>query len=359
MVDDTTDHDTSQEERCDFCRHPIPEKPVAASVGESEYQFCSQACREALETSEYVFTEYHGFMWFDPGVSALDTSLPQGAPRNAFVLLSGPAGTRDRALQAELIWRTLQRGEPAIIVSFQEPPGSIVQQFLTFDWNVLPYLERDQLHILDCFTYRLSTRKRMYERMNEWNQHLHHVAENATTTIRDPTDIDEVTNKLDNCLEDHHLVDAGMVLIDSLTEFGALVQPVRAYEFVRTIRADVCKGRFVPVYAGATVVTEESLFPHDLAYAVDGVIDLRLTEKLVPETLLKQIRIRKMNGVLVIPEWHTYEYTSGLGMVTFDPEEEQAKSKEKATENGETAPDQSDVETDEERIEHADDAAEM
>ncbi|WP_332897520.1 ATPase domain-containing protein [Haladaptatus sp. CMSO5] len=355
MVDDTTGHAEEQEPRCDFCRHLIPETPVVASVEESEYQFCSQACREALETSAYVFTESHGFMWFDPGVSALNTSLPQGAPRNAFVLLSGPAGTRDRALQAELIWRTLQRDESAIIVSFQEPPGSIVQQFLTFEWNVLPYLERDQLHILDCFTYRLSTRARMYERMNEWNQHLHRVAEKATTTIRDPTDIDEVTNKLDNCLENHNLVDSGLVLIDSLTEFGALVQPVRAYEFVRTIRADVCKGRFVPVYAGATVVTEESLFPHDLAYAVDGVIDLRLTEKLVPETLLKQIRIRKMNGVLVIPEWHTYEYTSGLGMVTFDPEEEQAKSAAKATETDENTPDHADAETDDQHTDRPDD----
>ncbi|MFC6731233.1 MULTISPECIES: RAD55 family ATPase [unclassified Haladaptatus] len=337
MVDDSTGQEGPDVVRCDFCRHPIPEEPVLASDEAVDYQFCSLACRDALETSEFVFTEYHGFMWFDPGVSALEQSLPQGAPRNAFVLLSGPAGTRDRALQAELVWRTLRRGESAVIVTFQEPPGSLVQQFLTFDWNVLPYLERDQLHILDCFTYRLSTRERMYERLNEWNQHLYRVAQGATTTIRDPTDIDEVTNKLDNCLENHHIVDSGMVLIDSLTEFGALVQPVRAYDFVRTIRADVCKGRFVPVYAGATVVTEESLFPHDLEYVVDGVIDLRLTESLVPDTLLKQIRIRKMKGVLVIPEWHTYEYTSGLGMVTFDPEEEQRKSERREEETEQSA----------------------
>lgn len=317
--------------RCDFCQQPIPESPVAAKIDDETYECCSNACRDALAADEYVFGEHHGHRRFRPNVAAFDASLPQGFPRNAFVLLSGEAGTRDRAVHAELVWRTLQRGEPAIIVSFQEPPGSIVQQFLTLEWNVLPYLETGQLHVLDCFTYRLSNRERMFDRMDEWNRHLYDVASDSTTTIRDPTDLGELQNKLDNALEAQEMVSSGIVLLDSLTELGTLVQPVQAYNVVKDLRADVCKGRFVPVFAGGTRTEGGDAFPHDLGYVVDGLVDLRLNEELIEDTLIKQVRIRKLNGVLVIPEWHGYEYTSGLGMVTFDPLEERAKNDEKAT----------------------------
>ena len=318
-------------ERCAFCGMPVPLEPVTATVDGEELTCCSAACRDALEAGDGD-AEHHGHRRFRPGVSALDSSLPQGSPRNAFVLLAGEAGTRDRAVHAELVWRTLQRGEPVVILSFQEPPGSVVQQFLTLEWNVLPYLESGQLHIVDCFTYRLSDRDRMFDRMDDWNSHLYDVATDATTTIRDPSDLGEVRNKLDNALEAREMVDQGLVLVDSLTELGTLVQPVQAYDFVKDLRADVCKGRFVPVFAGATIAGTTDEFPHDLSYVVDGIVEMRLNEEIIPDTLIKEARIRKLNGVLVIPEWHAYEYTSGLGMVTFDPEEEQAKSRREARE---------------------------
>ncbi|MFC7228805.1 RAD55 family ATPase [Salinirubellus salinus] len=323
---------------CDFCRMPIPTDPVRAAAAvvdgdgdtdTDEYVFCSEACRDALADAEFAFTEYHGHRRVRPGVSAFDASLPQGFPRNAFVLMSGEAGTRDRAVQAELVWRTLQRGEPVVIVSLQEPPGSVVQQFLTLEWNVLPYLERGQLHIVDAFTYRLSDRDRMFDRMDEWNKHLYDVARDATTTVRDPSDLGELHNKVDNAMRARDMVDDGLVLVDSLTELGTLVQPVRAYNFVKDLRADVCKGRFVPIFAGATLSGARDEFPHDLEYVVDGIVEMRLNQEIIADTLIKQARIRKLNGVLVIPEWHAYEYTSGTGMVLFDPEEEQEKTRKR------------------------------
>ncbi len=341
--------------RCDFCRQPIPQSPVESRIEATEFECCSSACRDALVADEYVFTEHHGHRRFRPDVAAFDSSLPQGLPRNAFVLLSGEAGTRDRAVHAEVVWRTLRRGEPAVIVSFQEPPGSIVQQFLTLEWNVLPYLESGQLHILDCFTYRLSNRERMFDRMDEWNTHLYDVASGSTTTIRDPSDLGELQNKLDNALEAREMVSTGVVLLDSLTELGTLVQPVQAYNVVKDLRADVCKGRFVPVFAGGTRAEGGDAFPHDLGYVVDGLVDLRLNEEIVGDTLIKQVRLRKLNGVLVIPEWHAYEYTAGLGMVTFDPLEEQAKNGDG---NAET-PDSADEEKPTDATERTADATEQ
>ena len=172
----------------------------------------------------------------------------------------------------------------------------------------------------------MANRGRALDRMDEWNQHLHSVAQSATTTVRDPTDTGQITNGLDSCLSALDMVDRGIVVVDSLTEFGSLVQPVQAYTLMKDIRADISKGRFVPVFAGATRTHEEAEFPHDLGYIADGIIELRLNGDIVEDTLLRQLRTRKMVGVLSIAEWHTYEFTAGQGLVVFDAEEEMAKS---------------------------------
>lgn len=326
-----------RDDRCDYCRLPIPDDSVSLEFDGDQYAFCSETCRDAMVDSDRVFTEYHGHRRFDSGVAALDRSLPQGIPRNAFVLVGGQAGTRDTALQAELVWRTLQRDEPAVFVAFQNPPTAVVEHFVTLGWNVLPYLESGQLGILDCFTERLGDPDRMTDRMCEWNQHLDRATDPATVTVSDPGDTGELANKFDNVLEDRSMVDTGAVVVDSLTEFGSLVQPVQAYDFVKDVRADVSKGRFVPIFAGATDGgTEEDPFPHDLDYLVDGVVDLELNGSIVEDTLLKRIRVRKMRGVLAVPEWRAFEYTSHTGMVPFDPETEieKARARREADDGG-------------------------
>jgi KaiC/GvpD/RAD55 family RecA-like ATPase len=305
--------------RCDYCRLPIPGERLTQDHDGVTYEFCSRACRDTVENSDRVFTQFHGFRRMNTGVSVLDASLPQGIPRNSFVLLTDLAGTRTEAIQAELVWRALQRGEPVVYMSFLEPPVSVVQEFITLEWNVLPSLEAGDLQIVDCFSYRVDDRDRMYERMNDWNSHLWDITEDATETVRDPTNIGQLQNRLDNALEAVDGHDRGLVVIDSLTELGSLVQPVRAYNFVKDIRADVCKGRFVPVFAGATVTSDVEEFPHDLGYMVDGIVEMRLNEDLIEGALVKQLRVRKMNGVLTYPEWEVYEYTAGEGIVTFDP----------------------------------------
>jgi hypothetical protein len=133
--------------RCDYCRLPVPGKSRTLDSDGVTYEFCSAACRDALKRADRVFTEYHGFRRIRTGVSALDSSLPQGVPRNSFVLLTDLAGTRSEAIQAELIWYALQRGEPVVHVSFLEPPVSAVQEFVTLEWNVLPSLEAGDLRI--------------------------------------------------------------------------------------------------------------------------------------------------------------------------------------------------------------------
>jgi KaiC/GvpD/RAD55 family RecA-like ATPase len=306
----------AKQRRCDFCRLPIPGDPVTLDHDDDTYEFCSERCRSALESEDRVFTQYHGFWRTPTGVKPLDESLPQGIPRNSFVMLTDLAGTRTEAIRAELVWRTLQRGEPAVVVTFLEPPISVVQEFVTLDWNVLPYIESGQLRFVDAFTHRMDDRERMYDRLNDWNTYLAGFCDDATGRVRDPTDIAELQNRLDGELEQLGMEDQGIVVVDSLTEFGSLVQPVQAYRFVKDVRAEVCKSRFVPVYASATVTTDGEGFPHDLDYMVDGIVEMQLNEELVEGSLMKQVRVRKMNGVLNLPKWVVYEYTAGEGIVT-------------------------------------------
>jgi KaiC/GvpD/RAD55 family RecA-like ATPase len=328
---------------CDFCRHEISRQVVEGEFDGQTYRFCSESCRDALADGQFVFSEYHGYRRMETGISGLDARLPQGMPRNSLVLVAGIAGTRSSAIEAELVWRALQRGEPAVAVVYTEPPGSFVQGFLELDWNVLPYLEAGQLRVVDCFTDRLEDRERMHDRMNRWNRHLHHVSADATETVRDASDLSEVHNKLDGCLEDSGMSDEGIVVVDSLTELGSLVQPVQAYNFVKDARAEICKGRYVPLFASATYQGEAAEFPHDLDYMVDGIVQLEQNGDLVRDTLIKRLRIRKMNDALSYSEWTAYEYTSGLGMVTFDPREQldgddSGKGDKEESEQGSSSP---------------------
>ena len=305
--------------RCDHCRLPLSAGAVESTHDGDTYRFCSRRCRDTVEESETVFTQYHGFRRTPTGVAPIDESLPQGIPRNSFVMLTDIPGTRDEAVRAELVWRALQRGEPAVVVTFLEPPVSVVQEFVTLDWNVLPYLESGQLGFVDAFTHRMGDRERLYERLNDWNTHLAAFCEAATTRVRDPSDVGELQNRVDGALERHDMVDQGVVVVDSLNEFGSLHQPVQVYQFVKDVRATVCKSRFVPVYASATVSNDGNGFPHDLDYMVDGIVEMQLNDELVEGSLLKQVRVRKMSGVLALPKWILYEYTAGEGIVTIDP----------------------------------------
>ncbi|MEF8852453.1 MAG: ATPase domain-containing protein [Haloarculaceae archaeon] len=310
--------DSSEPRRCDYCRLPIPGEGVTVEHDGQEYRFCSAGCREASEDSEKVFTEYHGFRRTPTGVGPIDESLPQGVPRNSFVMLTDLAGTRTEAIRAELAWRALQRGEPVVVVTFLEPPVSVIQEFVTLDWNLLPYLEAGRLRFVDAFTHRMEDRDLWADRLSDWNRHLAGFCDEATSRVRDPSDVDELSHRIDDALETLDMEDRGIVVVDSLNEFGSHVQPVQAYRFLKDLRATVSKSRFVPIYASATVSNDGEGFPHDLDYMVDGIVELRLNDDLVEGSLMKQVRVRKMSGVLNLPKWVLYEYTAGEGIVTIE-----------------------------------------
>jgi KaiC/GvpD/RAD55 family RecA-like ATPase len=276
-------------------------------------------CRNAYQDHHPESPVYHGLDRVQTGVSGLDSQLPEGLPRNAFVLVTNSPGARWEALSAELVWRTLGRNEPVIIVTFQESPVSIVQQLLTFEWNVIPYLEDDQIHIIDCFTYRVSSYDRVVSRFTDWNTYLYDVTDGATTRLSDLDTMEAVHSQIDNVAERLGMRGEGVVLIDSLYELGTLTQPVHAHNFVKDVRADLSKGRFVPVFGGASTTVDESQFPHNMTYLVDGLVELTLWQNASLPGFQKHVRVPQVQGVTTHPQWIQFEYESGRGMVVLDP----------------------------------------
>ncbi|QLD88366.1 recombinase RecA [Natronomonas salina] len=280
--------------------------------------FCSASCAAGAERGEAPFAGAVDYKRTALGVDALSAGLPSGIPGNAAVLLAGEEGTRLQGLLQECVWRTLQRGQPAVVVSMDRPPSSLVDSFLTHDWNVLPYLDDGSLVVVDLFTKRLHDESAVTRRANRWNRHLQGVLQDAVAVVDEPSDVLEIANEVDGAVADAGLTESGLVAVDYLTELAAFAQEARATNLLRELRALVCKSRYVPMVAGASVGRFDDLyptdFPHDHEYLFDGIVDLELDED-DDGTRRKRLSVRKMDDAPVDPLWFEYEFRPDAGFV--------------------------------------------
>ncbi len=298
--------------RCGCCGYPISH--AGTVVEDAGGRFCSATCRDIGVAGLPVVPAEK---LTSTGVGPIDVDLPYGMPRNACVLLVGEDDGLEAAIHAELAWRRLLAGEPVVLVSFNDTPISVVEQFLLLDWNILPFLEAGQLEIIDCFTRYEEPGTTVDSRRGSWIEHVLRFVEPRTRTLRDPTDVQELGNVLVRTVREGAMFNRGYVIIDSLTEFATTVPPIRAHQFVKDIRARICKGRFVPIFAGATAGDPDA-FPLDMTHAMDGKIDIRLTEVDQDQTMRRQLCVRKMDGVPVIARWQGIAHAPGTGYYGLD-----------------------------------------
>lgn len=319
---------------CAFCGYRIARGGQTATDAPTD-RFCSTACRTAYEDGEEPFAGQHGYKRAHTGVRVLDQVLPEGLRTDALVLLRGWDGTRLAELRTELAWRALRRDEQAVVVTYADPPTAAIERFLALGWNVLPYLESGDLHLIDCFTERLADPASFGDTRNRWNRYLHGVLEDATTTANNPDDLRELDQRVSSVVEDHAMGPGGVITIDSLDELGTLVPGSQVENFLKEIRAEVAKNRYVPIVAsrrsdrqpGQTGQTGQQPqqvgggLTTELAYVADGIVDLRLNPQLVADTYIKQLLVRRMDGVRHVPQWLAYELGVD-GLAPFDPQTE-------------------------------------
>ena len=296
---------------CDHCYYPIPGEPNESDDG----QFCSTTCLEAAE-DDSAMPDPGAYKRIMTGIEPIDSLVHNGVPADSFVLLSGDEGARRDELLSELVWRALERGEPAVIVSYANPPTATLERLFENGWNVLPALENDRLRILDCFTHRLADREQFLETRTEWATFVGEACADAVVDVSEPDDVRSVATNLLGALEDLEMSETGLVTIDSLDELGTLAQDQLVHNFVKDVRATVCKARYVPIVAGATTAGADG-YP-DEEYVFDGIVDLRLTEELTPGARVTQLGVRKLVGARYLPQWVTYEYEPVHGLVALE-----------------------------------------
>lgn len=302
---------------CAFCGYEIAGRPLRTDSGA---RCCSEHCRTAFEAGEEPFAGRMGFKHFPTGVSALDSLLPRGIPANSFVLLSGEGGIRHRGMQTELVWRTLTRGEPAVVITYVDPPIAIVEHFLAYGWNVLPFLESGDLRIIDCFTSRLRREHQTPDHQTAWNEFLGDLLDGAVSTVRETGNLESVEDTLHAHIEQLEMTGTGIVVIDSLNEVEIQGRKLETKQFIKEVRGDICSRKFVPIFTSATG-TDDGPLEREYWYLFDGIVEMRYNDDSVDGVRLKQLSVRKMDGVLYRPHWVTYEIMGRSGFGIFDPHE--------------------------------------
>ncbi|GAB7019787.1 RAD55 family ATPase [Halostagnicola bangensis] len=301
--------------QCDHCGYPIPQDPHQSD--DAAVTFCSLSCLEASEDGGSI-PDPAGYKRVVTGVEPLDALLLDGLPTDSFVLLSGDEGARREELLTELVWRALKRNEPAVALTYANPPTAILERFFESGWNVIPALENDRLRIIDAFTHRLEDRDSFLDTRTEWTAFLGEVASDAIVEIRDPSDVREVANSLTRTLGAMEMSKTGLVTIDSIDEIETLIQEQLIHNFLKDIRATVCKARYVPIVAGGTTAGDEGAAVAD-EYLFDGIVDLRMTGHVASDTRFTQLGVRKLTTARVRTEWITTGYAKHRGLFAVDP----------------------------------------
>jgi circadian clock protein KaiC len=92
-----------------------------------------------------------------PGVPKLPTGIPGfdhvtmgGLPRGRTTLLVGPAGSAKTVFAGQFLAEGVQRGEPGVFVTFEEPAQDLRANLATLGWDVPGWEQRDLWRFVDA-----------------------------------------------------------------------------------------------------------------------------------------------------------------------------------------------------------------
>jgi len=82
-------------------------------------------------------------------IEGLDQILEGGLPAQRTILIMGEPGTGKTVLALEILYRGACRGEPGILVSFEESPQDIRENAATFGWDLEALEDRGLLYLME------------------------------------------------------------------------------------------------------------------------------------------------------------------------------------------------------------------
>ena len=243
--------------------------------------------------------------------------LPEGIPRNSFIILAGEGGSGKSVLATSIAKNVMEHNEPVVFVAFDDDPITIVRQFKSFSTSLEEYYEKGLFYIIDGFTYLFTKEHGRFHKM---------VVEEVN-----PSDLDQTIYGITKVLEEHDINGKGLVVIDSLNVFLNYHDPSRVLEAVKILRANISKLKNVVVLALLHTSTDYySDFLNSIVHLVDGIW---VTEVVVQHPMsgeiplpLRQILVKKMKGVSHRVSWTLYVIDKeGIRPVILKTEEEGKK----------------------------------
>jgi len=87
------------------------------------------------------------------GISGLDPLIEGGFPVGKSCLVTGEAGLGKSTICMQFVLRGLLDGEKAVYVAVDETPTDIMEGAACLGWNLMKYVENNQLLILDASPY--------------------------------------------------------------------------------------------------------------------------------------------------------------------------------------------------------------
>lgn len=83
------------------------------------------------------------------GIEGLDRLLRGGLPDRRMTLVTGGAGAGKSVLSMQILLSAARDGKPGVVVGFEETPQEMLENLTSFEWDLLPNLERD-VHLMEA-----------------------------------------------------------------------------------------------------------------------------------------------------------------------------------------------------------------
>lgn len=217
------------------------------------------------------------------GLDILDELLPQGVPRNSFIILAGSCSIGKTFLALEIVRQFLLRKEPVIYVVFDDDPITIIDIINNrLGIDVYSYTRDRLLNIVDGFSFRIKDKR--------GRTHIS-VAEEVT-----PENTEQIVYTIIQLVDRLEIKGRGIIVIDSLNEILAYHEYIKIIELIKNIRANISKYRCILTLAILHISSEETKKLLQLIeYGIDGLIYMNSTYK--DNAFINNIVVKRMKGV--------------------------------------------------------------
>jgi circadian clock protein KaiC len=124
------------------------------------------------------------------GIEGLDGLIEGGFQERKSYLVCGEPGTGKTTFCLQFLWQGLALGEGGVYVTIDEKPAHLVEDAQAMGWDLAPFLERQQLLVLDASPYftnlRLGKEKDLDVRQIVGDLNTHVKAAGAKRLVIDP-----------------------------------------------------------------------------------------------------------------------------------------------------------------------------